>query len=326
MQLSAKRSVGFVWWSACSRCLGHAAPAALLLAVLLAAALAANEPSATGAPAATPRQKATPLSEGPVIPAGQEDLLALMLGWGAALPGPCSLKSAGVDYAIINATYACPAGEVVFQLSHPSKAPAKATLTERFAIIQLSGSAPPGLADALAALIRSREAAFEWKWLASPPKPVSRAPVLFAAAGLLAIAVLVLWALRRRVRRLDPRTAPSWLRKMKTLWEKYRHLQPSTWCRRGARKRPADEVDNHSESATMPTMSAQLRRNPLVRHGPVTALFIMIGVCLTTLGLIGQEPVGLLAVAPLGAVLALYFRQVHSRKGRCIARSSPTRF
>ncbi len=199
MQLTGKRSVWLAWRNACGRRVRHAAQGTLLWALFFAPLLIAHGPAAADAPAATPGQRAAPVPEGPVIPAGQEDLLAAMLGRGATLPDSCSFAGAGVEYNVINTTYTCPAGEVVFQLSHPSKAPAKATRTQRFAILKLSGSAPPGLADALAALIRSREAAFEWKWLSPPPKPVSRALVLFAAAPLLAIAILVLWALRRRL-------------------------------------------------------------------------------------------------------------------------------
>ena len=57
------------------------------------------------------------------------------------------------------------------------------------------------------------------------------------------------------------------------------------------------------------TTRERLRRNALVRHAPVTALLILIGVGVIGLGLIG-EPLALLALVPLGLVIALYFNQV----------------
>jgi len=44
----------------------------------------------------------------------------------------------------------------------------------------------------------------------------------------------------------------------------------------------------------------------------VTALLILIAVCLVGLGAVLRDPFAFLAVAPLAAVLALYFRQVRS--------------
>src|SRR5438105_71718 len=89
---------------ACHRYVGHAVRAALLCALLCAPALAAaNEASGT-----------------PVIPPGQEELLATMLGKGAVLPDECKLADAEVDHTTIKAKYTCPGGEVVFELAHPS--------------------------------------------------------------------------------------------------------------------------------------------------------------------------------------------------------------
>ncbi len=73
------------------------------------------------------------------------------------------------------------------------------------------------------------------------------------------------------------------------------------------------------------TMRERLRRNPVVRHGPVTALLILIAVCVTGLGVILRQPMTLLTVAPLGAVVVLYFRQVNSGRERCTGHSSPIR-
>lgn len=87
----------------------------------------------------------------------------------------------------------------------------------------------------------------------------------------------------------------------------------------------ANTMSNSREPSTKaPTLTEQLRRNPLVLHAPVTALCILIGVCVTGLVLIG-DPMALLAVAPLGAVVALYFGKFKPRNTTCIGHSSPSR-
>jgi hypothetical protein len=119
-----------------------------------------------------------------------------MLGLGVTL-AECKLTGGEADHAIIKATYACPGGEVAFELRHPGTAPANATRTARFAMTLRSGSPPAGLADALMSRIRSRETAFEWKLTQSDTPRSWRAPVLLAAIGILGLAVLG-WAVRRR--------------------------------------------------------------------------------------------------------------------------------
>jgi hypothetical protein len=99
----------------------------------------------------------------PVIPAGQEELLLSMLGRGASLPDGCALADGRVEYRTVKATYACPLGEVVVELSHPVGAPETATRTDRFAVIIDSGSPPESLVDALATSVRAQESAFEWR-------------------------------------------------------------------------------------------------------------------------------------------------------------------
>jgi len=149
----------------------------------------------------------TPFVAGWVIPPGQEEVLAGMLGRGASLPGPCNLAGAEVDHNIIKSTYNCPQGEVVFELRHPSEAPNGASQTAQFGVVLRSGTPPDGFIDALVALIRSKEGAFQWKRM-EPPAPVQsgtgsgsrRVPIL--VAGVVAIVVLG-WILRRR------RSAPA---------------------------------------------------------------------------------------------------------------------
>jgi hypothetical protein len=133
-----------------------------------------------------------------VVPAGQEELLAQMLGKGETLPGDCKLSEGKVDYKTVKATYACSSGDVVFELSHPSQAARDAVRTDRFALTLESGSPPDGLLPALVSHIRSREASFEWKLLEAPPPGAHGSNgILFVVAGLLAIALLG-WIVRSR--------------------------------------------------------------------------------------------------------------------------------
>jgi hypothetical protein len=133
-----------------------------------------------------------------VIPPGQEELLADMLGRGATLPGECKFNGVEADHAIISTTYSCPSGEVVFELRHPSEAARGATRTERFGMTVKSGTPPAGLTDALAALIRSHETKFEWKWVGvmEGGPPASRRIVPVAAAAF--VVVVGLWLILRR--------------------------------------------------------------------------------------------------------------------------------
>jgi hypothetical protein len=98
-----------------------------------------------------------------VIPAGQDELLAQMLGRAETLPGECRFAGGGAERGVIRATYSCPSGEIVFELRHPDAAPGAPFHTVRFAITPTRGTPPPGFADALLARIRAREAAFEWR-------------------------------------------------------------------------------------------------------------------------------------------------------------------
>ncbi len=147
-----------------------------------------------------------PIENAWVIPAGKEDVLADMLGRGETLPGPCQFSGGQADRTSLRGTYSCPGGEVVFELSHPSKAAPGATQTERFAIKLQSGSPPAGLADALVARVRAHEAAFEWTWIGSTAP--TRSPLRVVGGLLVALALVVggvLMILRRRQRqRAEP--------------------------------------------------------------------------------------------------------------------------
>jgi Dolichyl-phosphate-mannose-protein mannosyltransferase len=140
--------------------------------------------------------------EGAVIPPGKEDLLADLLGRGAALPGQCKFAAGSVEDAVVKGTYDCPAGQVVLELRHPAQLPANVQQTDKFAIIVLSGSPPAGLLEGLQSRIRAGEGAFEWT---APPRPAGNAPAQWIAIGevlflvLIGGAVLALWRSRSRI-------------------------------------------------------------------------------------------------------------------------------
>jgi hypothetical protein len=50
----------------------------------------------------------------------------------------------------------------------------------------------------------------------------------------------------------------------------------------------------------------------VVREAPVVALLVLVAVCLAGLGLVLRDPFALVAVAPLGAVLAAYLRRART--------------
>lgn len=131
------------------------------------------------------------------IPAGQDELMADIVGRGETLPGDCKFTGGQVEGALIRASYACSGGEVVYELRHPSAAPSGAITTAQFAVVLRSGSPPAGFADALVSRIRSREAAFQWTQVGPPRAQVSVSTVVLVGAGVLALAA-VAWAVRRR--------------------------------------------------------------------------------------------------------------------------------
>src|SRR2546422_1644335 len=139
-----------------------------------------------------------------VIPPGQEELFGAMLGNGSALPGDCKLAAGSIDKTIVKATYACPRGEVIVELTHPAAAPADASRTEKFALRVERGTPPPDLQSALLSRIRERETGFRWTVYSgqTPTGQPATAPALAGAAiGLvigLVLLVLSAWLLWRR--------------------------------------------------------------------------------------------------------------------------------
>jgi hypothetical protein len=160
------------------------------LAVALLAILAIDVGRACASSAAEP-QAPHPIEGGesatqnqPLIPAGQEELLADMLGRDATLAGDCRFQSGDANGSMVAATYACPAGEVVVELRHPSVAPAGAVRSEKFALDVRSGEAPPALLPALTERIRARESPFEWKWgKGALPGAAARADTVYPNPG-----------------------------------------------------------------------------------------------------------------------------------------------
>ena len=175
----------------------------LVLALCCAIAAAPLSPHAVladeaGEDAGIPPTPAEPF----VVPPGQENLLAEMLGKGTALPGQCQLSNGDINGPVVTGTYTCSTGEVVFELRHPARASADAPRTDKFAIVLKSGTPPAGLSDALAASIKSHEGQFKWLSLIQP-KPESRSFLGLLVAVLAAAAVLYGLLRMRRARRTD---------------------------------------------------------------------------------------------------------------------------
>jgi len=140
-----------------------------------------------------------PLEDGPVVPTGQDELIADMLGRGATLPGGCKFDAGDVNGSVIRSTYTCPSGNVVLELRHPTKAPPGALRTDQFAITVHAGSPPAGLQDALAALIRTREATFKWLIVSGSARP--HVPITLILIGGIVLLALAASVLRRRAGR-----------------------------------------------------------------------------------------------------------------------------
>ncbi len=135
-----------------------------------------------------------------VIPPGQEETLAHMLGKGATLPGGCTFAAGEVQHTIVEATYACSSGAVVVELTHPDIAPPGSQETDRFALTITKGTPPDGFTDALLSDIRAGEGAFEWLHVA-PETSAETASLTWLIGAALALVGALVWILRRRISR-----------------------------------------------------------------------------------------------------------------------------
>jgi MYXO-CTERM domain-containing protein len=132
------------------------------------------------------------------IPPGQEELVGAMLGSGVALPGDCRLVSGNLEKTIVKATYACPSGDVVVELTHPSPRRQCRAYGEVRARVE-RGTAPADLQSVLLSRIRERESQFNWTVYpasTSTAAPATAHVVRRLVLGLLVLAALLLW--RRR--------------------------------------------------------------------------------------------------------------------------------
>jgi hypothetical protein len=100
-----------------------------------------------------------------VIPPGQEDLFAAMMGDGAALPDGCAFVSGQIEPSTVRGVYKCPGGEAVVELRPPSAAAGTAHHSEKIAIVPVGGVPLASLLAALEQRIRERESGFEWAWV-----------------------------------------------------------------------------------------------------------------------------------------------------------------
>src|SRR5215813_9846114 len=140
-------------------------------------ALAQTPPAGSGAlPATDAHDDEGGKSSGDVavIPPGQDELFADMLGLGATLPGDCKFTGGEVQHTTVRATYKCASGELAIELLHPGVAPNGSAKTSRFAVVVRSGSPPAGFLDELLSRIRAGEAKFDWKWAGGVPSASPR--------------------------------------------------------------------------------------------------------------------------------------------------------
>lgn len=176
-----------------------------LTATLLMSLRAAAPCAAESDPAAhtdNPPQDRGPAVREAVIPPGQEEALAKLLGRGAELPGGCEFAHAQVNQSVIDTNYKCPAGSVAIELHHPSQAPSGATETSKFALVVREGEPPQEFIQGLLALIRAEEGSVSWEW--TSPTPVRSAPGGYrriVTLGVILAVIVGVWALRRSGRR-----------------------------------------------------------------------------------------------------------------------------
>ena len=121
--------------------------AAMLWTLLATSVVAADDDAATGEP---------------VIPPGEEQVVADMLGRGAGLQY-CTLVSGGIHDNVISGVYNCVGNEVRVELVNPRSATATSIQTGQFAV-SVQGSPTAGFQDDLVARVRSAEGNFQWTW------------------------------------------------------------------------------------------------------------------------------------------------------------------
>ena len=106
----------------------------------------------------------------PVIPPGEEQVAANMLGRGTGLQY-CTLVSGGIQDNVISGVYNCVGNEVRVELANLRNATATSIRTGQFAVT-IQGSPTAGFEDDLVARVRSAEGSFQWSWPqrdAAPP-------------------------------------------------------------------------------------------------------------------------------------------------------------
>jgi len=118
---------------------------------------------------------------GHVVPPGQEDLVAEMLGRGEELAG-CRLVQVDMHPSAIEGTYRCREVHdgVMLVLAYPSTDPGATFSTLKFAVTT-HGPAPAGLLDALRRRILQHEAG--WSWLSANDSLPAAATDARAEAG-----------------------------------------------------------------------------------------------------------------------------------------------
>lgn len=150
------------------------------------------------------------------LPPGQEELIAAMLGRGAALPGGCRWEGASIDGDRVSARYRCDGGEATLTLLHARAAAAGALRLGNTALVPGPG-APTELVRAVAGRVGEREAQLRWMTVGAQPRSANAlrhaAGVAVAGAVGLAAALALLLLARSAARALRPRLPRVLLRR-----------------------------------------------------------------------------------------------------------------
>ncbi|MFT3712997.1 MAG: SGNH/GDSL hydrolase family protein [Archangium sp.] len=127
-----------------------------------------------------------------VLPPGQEDAVANMLGRGATLGGGCVWSGASIDRTFIRSEYTCGEQKFSLTLRHPDDQPQLTRRSERFAF-DADGSTPAALLDDVFARVKAQEESVRWDAAAGPPPaPLQARP--FPTSVALSLAGIVLLA------------------------------------------------------------------------------------------------------------------------------------